>query len=274
MSVNLMSMFICVMADSSTICKTCHIKVQSFSKHVLCKNFNYKHHATCVRLDRESYNISPTWYCPHCVQTILPFNHFDEDEDFFGAVMEQRLNCSFRFHEMNGRVFVPFEINQDSNTPFSEIDTDLQFYTESNYIQNTNCDYYLEDSFNDCFSECKTEEIGASFCHSNIKSLPKHYNELNLYLDSLLVKFSFIALTETWLSESTEELYGIQNYYVVNRFQNGRKGGCVTLYMNGNIPCTIRHDLEFFDSSKHLPISLLELYTGCQILLLISLVIV
>ena len=106
--------------------------------------------------------VSSTWYCPHCIQTILPFNHFDEDEDFFGAVMEQRLNCSYRFHEMNSRVFVPFEINQDSNTPFTKIDQDLQFYTESNYIYNMKCDYYLENTFND-FSESKTEDISASF---------------------------------------------------------------------------------------------------------------
>ena len=62
------------------------------------------------------------------------------------------------------------------------------------------------------------------------------------------MKFSFIVLTETWLSEGTEELYGIQNYNVVNRFRKGRKGGCVTLYINENIPCVIRNDLEFFDS--------------------------
>ena len=136
----------------------------------------------------------------------------------------------------------------DSNTPFTEIDPDLQFYTESNYIHNMKCDYYLEDTFNDYFSEFKTEDISASFFHLNIKSLPKHYDELNLYLDSLKVKFSFIALTETWLSEGTEELYGIQNYNVVNRFRKGRKGGGVTLYINENIPCVIRNDLEFFDS--------------------------
>ena len=86
------------------------------------------------------------------------------------------------------------------------------------------------------------------FFHLNIKSLPKHYDELNLYLDSLKVKFPFIALTETWLSEGTEELYGIQNYNVVNRFRKGRKGGGVTLYINENIPCVIRNDLELFDS--------------------------
>ena len=133
---------------------------------------------------------------------------------------------------MNSRVFVPFEINQDSNTPFTEIDPDLQLYTESNYIHNMKCDYYLEDTFNDYFSESKTEDISASFFQLNIKSLPKHYDELNLYLDSLKVKFSFIALTETWRSEGTEELYGIQNYNVVNRFRKGRKGGggCYIVY--------------------------------------------
>ena len=40
------------MADLSTICTPCHTKVQSFSKHAQCKSCNYKHHATCVRLDR------------------------------------------------------------------------------------------------------------------------------------------------------------------------------------------------------------------------------
>ena len=37
------------------------------------------------------------------------------------------------------------------------------------------------------------------------------------------MKISFLALTETWLSESTEELYGIQNYFVVNRLRKGLK---------------------------------------------------
>ena len=247
-SVNLRSVSICIMADSNKICKTCHRKVQSFSMYLQCKNCNHKHHTQCVRLDKDTCNITHSWYCPPCIQTILPFNHFDEDEEFFGAIVEQRLNCSFQFHEMNSRVFVPFEINQELNTPVSEIDPDLQFYTETNYIENTKCDYYLEDSFNDCFTESETEAINASFFHLNIKSLPKHYNELNLYLDSLKVKFSFIALTETWLSEGTEELYGVHNYHVENRFRKGRKGGCVTLYINENISYIIRNDLEFFDS--------------------------
>ena len=69
--------------------------------------------------------------------------------------MEQRPNCSFPFHEMNSKLFVPFEIYQVSHTPVTEIDQDPQFHTQSYYIHNTKCDPYLGDSFNDCFSYSK-----------------------------------------------------------------------------------------------------------------------
>ena len=44
-----------------------------------------------------------------------------------------------------------FEINQESHFLLSEIDHVLQFYTESSFIQNMKCDYYIEDLSNDCF---------------------------------------------------------------------------------------------------------------------------
>ena len=87
------------------------------------------------------------WYCPPCLQSIFVYNHYDEDQDFFAAVLEGILDHTFRLHEINSKVFSPFEINQDLDTPLSEIDPDLQYYSESNYIQNMNCEYYFEDSF-------------------------------------------------------------------------------------------------------------------------------
>ena len=122
--------------DLNGVCKTCHKRVQSFSRYVECHNCKCKHHAKCVRLDNASSGISGGWYCPPCIQAVLPFNHFDDDDDFCIAILEETLNCSSRFHSINNRVFSPFEINQDFDTPFSEIDPDLQFYTETNHIQN------------------------------------------------------------------------------------------------------------------------------------------
>ena len=55
--------------------------------------------------------------------------------------MEGMLDCPFNFHEMNKKVFISFEINDEFDTPFTEMDPDVQFYLERNYIENTKCDY-------------------------------------------------------------------------------------------------------------------------------------
>ena len=61
--------------------------------------------------------------------------------------------------------------------------------SDNHYIQSTSCDYYLEDSFNDKFGKASNLDDSLSFFHQNIKSLPKHQNELEIYLDSLNCNF-------------------------------------------------------------------------------------
>ena len=83
--------------------------------------------------------------------------------------------------------------------------------------------------------------------HLNVKSLPKHFDELEMYLNSLDMKFSFLGLTETWLTEDKQEFYDIPNYSCINRFRNDRKGGGVTLQIRADLPYIRRSDLEHFD---------------------------
>ena len=61
--------------------------------------------------------------------------------------MECVSDYPFQFHEMNTKVFVPFEINVSTNTPFNEMDPDIQFYSSTHYALNTQCDYFIEDTF-------------------------------------------------------------------------------------------------------------------------------
>ena len=132
----------------------------------------------------------------------------------------------------------------------------------------------------------KEENACASFFHMNIKSLHKHYDDLCKLLESLSLKFSFVAITETWLSGHTNELYGIPNYTMESRYRKCKKGGGVALYVNDSIPYTAREDLEFFimrwsdcllklivKCFKLLGISLLGSYIECQIPQLIFLMI-
>ena len=124
------------------------------------------------------------------------------------------LDCSFRLHEINNKIFTPFEINDSFDTPFVDIDPDYQYYTNFHHSGNINCDYYFEDKF-----RCKLQKIQESqlsLFHLNIKSISKHYDELELYLNSLDFKFSFIGLSETWLDDNKEEFYDLKGYSSVN----------------------------------------------------------
>ena len=129
-----------------------------------------------------------------------------------------------------------------------------------------------------CFLVKKEENACASFFHLNIKSLPKHYADLCILLESLSLKYSFVAITETWLNDHTNELYGMPNYTMESRYRKCKKGGGVALYVNDSIPYTVREDLEFFimrlshcllklivKCFKLLVILLLRLYIECQI---------
>ena len=124
----------------------------------------------------------------------------------------------------------------------------MQFYSDNHYIQSTSCDYYLEDSFNEKFGNKGNLDDSLTFFHQNIKSLPKHQNELELCLDSLNCNFSFIGLTETWLDESKEALHDIVNYTCLHRLRHIREGGGVSIAVRNGIAFKVSSDVEFFDS--------------------------
>ena len=127
--------------------------------------------------------------------------------------MEDLLDCSYPYHEMSNKIFIPFEINDSIDTPLTEVDPDIQFYSSVEYTQSTKCDYYLEDKFISMIAEKNESTRNLSFFHINIKSLPKHYDELEIYLNSFSFKFSFIALSETWLDEYKQDFMNSQTIH-------------------------------------------------------------
>ena len=218
-------------------CGTCLKRVQSFSGHIQCVNCKGKFHLRCVRLEKLDDVNEELWYCPKCVQTILAYNNIDDDDVFLATAREGIINDAYRLIDSN-KLFMPFEINAES--PFNEMDPDFQYFSDSNYINNTQCDYYTEETFNYKFKNNYDFKDKLSLFHMNIKSLPKHHCELEIYLDSLSVKFSIIGLTETWLDENKEALYDIPQYTCINRYRSNRRDGGVTLAIKNGIPYKIR----------------------------------
>ena len=149
---------------------------------------------------------------------------------------------------MNDKVFIPFEINESTDTPFTEMDPDIQFYSNTHYALNTRCDYFIEDTFLTNIAGKNQYKNKLSLFHINVKSLPKHHDELELYINSLKFKFSVIALTDSWLDESKQDLFDLQGYNCLHKFRKGKRGGGVYFYIENGIDFINRPDLEYFDS--------------------------
>ena len=110
-----------------------------------------KYHSKYVNVNKTEV-LCELWYRRYCSQATFPYNHFDDDDDdddddFHSAVTEGMLDCSFQLHEINSKVFTPFEINDGFDTPFVDIDPDYQYYTNFHHSGNLNCDYHFEDKF-------------------------------------------------------------------------------------------------------------------------------
>ena len=182
------------------------------------------------------------WYCPCCVKDIFAYNHIDDD-DFHCAILEGISDCAFRLQEMNNKVFIPFEINARLDTPYWPKHAILHWYELCRkyemwllfwrYFQQENKQY-------------RNKKL--SLFHQNIKSLPKHIDDFELYINSLDIKFSFIGLGETWLDKDKQEFCDLHGYHCINRYRENRRGGGVSLHIREGIPHIKRHDLEYFDN--------------------------
>ena len=98
-------------------------------------NCKITYHAKCVHLDKDDIHNVNFRYCSYYLGDILVYNHIDDDNEFYSTILEGMLDCPFNVHEISKKVFIPFEINDEFDTPLTQIDPDMQFYLESNYIK-------------------------------------------------------------------------------------------------------------------------------------------
>ena len=85
--------------------------------------------------------------------------------------------------------------------------------------------------------------------HLNIHSAQNKMCEFELYLKSLHVNFSIIAITETWFNDSNHDLYGLDGYQMVDDYRQSRRGGGVALYIRNSVVYKLRNDLDVFNEN-------------------------
>ena len=233
-------------------CAVCTKNVLSHSPHLYChKCFNVVHLCCLHNVSKNDtlYTLRDDniWYCPNCIQDTLPFVWMDDDSFYDTILHFERSEKHVSLEELNKKVFIPFEINDETQmSPLFEIDPDLQYF---NVFANrlSCCDYHLEDSFNKKCRDLRIDQTCFSLLHTNIRSVPKNLINFTNYLDLLCIKFSVIGLTETWLQENNVDCYGIEGYKTVNKYRSARQGGGVSLFIVDRLPYILRDDLVYMN---------------------------
>ena len=132
------------MANIRGYCSVCTKHVLDCQKAVYCSICCKWVHFKCTILDNDEYcrisNSPENWYCSMCLGTIFPFNHIEDNIDFFDC-----LYCNSKINSINAQIItnpVQFKISSKFTLNRNDIDPDKYFYKTHQTAESC---YYLED---------------------------------------------------------------------------------------------------------------------------------
>ena len=142
-------------------------------------------------------------------------------------------------------------INNDSTSfddlpqyNYNEFDNGFVNHLDSASAQvNQLCRYYSIDEFNQ-----SPISKGLSMFHLNSRSLNKNFNDIADFLSTLHDNFSVIGFSETWFTNNISPLINIDNYTLVDKHREGKRGGGVCMFVHNKISYKMRDDISVFDN--------------------------
>ena len=230
-------------------CSTCKRRILRHSRNVNCEFCHHFYHVACLPYSLQNdtdIDQIEKWLCFQCAESVFPFNHIESDSLFLESISEYwSKNQNFPFHKLEHYEFNPFELNEaDFMANLHNSDPDLQYFNDQSYINAINCDYYLEDGFAQKSSKLCVNDKGFSLMHLNIRSVPKNLSQFYNYSQGLKFTFSVVGLSETWLNESTRDLYNIDGYQHFSLVREKKRGGGVSLFVQNDYNVIARTDLD------------------------------
>ena len=185
--------------------------------------------------------------CDNCAADLFPFNNIPHDillRNFSNPSPALPLTDILQLENVE---FDQLDYNDtDTHSPLSNIDPDLnysQLLRQQNFVSN----YITETQLNNVVLNNKVDHNAFSMYHMNIRSVPRHIQELNCYLNNIDLRFSIIGLSETWISNHTSGLYNLEGYDLVEKYRINRNGGGVSLYIRDDLKYIERNDLDIYD---------------------------
>ena len=84
-----------------------------------------------------------------------------------------------------------------------------------------------------------------SLLHTNIRSIPRIFKDMNIYLENLEHNFPIIRITESWLKPNNVNKYTPEGYNHEYDIRLGRHGGGESMFISDKLHYKRRTDLKF-----------------------------
>ena len=211
-------------------CNVCNKLVRNKIKSNPCFICKCLIHKKCSQLPirKHSSNFFDSlkdWLCPSCKSNCFPFNNIDDNE-------MQKIN------QTNTKISEETISAKKLNEVYSEHFIDLE--------SDKHCSFYDNKSFKKLIQN-EISNKNFSILHTNISSINKNFEGLQIFLNSNNFKFDVISLTETWdsvakLSDSSR--FQLQGYHpYLGQQGKTMKSGC-GFFISSQIKYIPRFDLD------------------------------
>lgn len=107
-------------------------------------------------------------------------------------------------------------------------------------VADSSSSYLTEDKLQNFFKFDSPQNFNA--LHVNCRSLNKNFAALKNLLSSVSGKLSIIAVSETWLTELSQDTFNLIGFNFVSNCRKNKIGGGVGLYIDDDIDFKIRTD--------------------------------
>lgn len=97
-----------------------------------------------------------------------------------------------------------------------------------------------------------TETLGNNYIniiHINIRSLHKNFDLLKSFLNCLPKLPDVIAVTETWLQETTKHLYSLDGYTSIHLTRTNKEHGGISIFTRNEIKVDVLHQFHYVDDN-------------------------
>ena len=198
-------------------CNVCDKIIRDVKKATPCNDCKHLIHRNCSGLQlwqiTDTIKILNLWCCMTCWRSRFPFCDIDNHE-LLSLSFNSNSNCTCEGKQVtleDCRLFEQLKLNKlDLKEHEHLFDSDIDTYAKFH----TNFDYFTSHDFHNLVSKdlkSKDKNCLFSLLHTNIQSLLKNKDALELLCNELDYEFAAIALTETWHNKSNNTLFNDDN---------------------------------------------------------------